>query len=71
MPLPDELIAHVFSFLEPAVLFRDTLSLNALVVDKCSTALRGHYTTISAALRAARPATASSSGRASTASPQH
>ena len=55
LPLPDELIAHIFSFLQPAVLFHETLSLNSLVVDKCTTTVRGHYTTISAALRAAQP----------------
>ena len=55
LPLPDELIAHIFSFLEPSVLFHDSLTLPALVVDKCTTTVRGHYTTISAALRAASP----------------
>ena len=55
LPLPDELIAHIFSFLEPQVLFHESLTLPSLIVDKCTTTVRGHYTTISAALRAASP----------------
>ena len=55
LPLPDELIAHIFSFLEPSVLFHSHLTLPSLIVDKCTTTVRGHYTTISAALRAAQP----------------
>jgi len=55
LPLPDELIAHIFSFLQPAVLFHESLSLPSLIVDKCTTTVRGHYTTISAALRSAQP----------------
>ena len=55
LPLPDELIAHIFSFLQPAVLFHESLSLPSLIVDKSTTTVRGHFTTISAALRAAQP----------------
>lgn len=55
LPLPDEIIAHIFSFLEPSVLFHESLTLPSLIVDKCTTTVRGHYTTISAALRAASP----------------
>ena len=54
LPLPDELIAHIFSFLQPAVLFTSR-SLPSLIVDKSTTTVRGHFTTISAALRAAQP----------------
>lgn len=55
LPLPDELIMHIFSFLQPAVLFHASLTLPSLIVDKTATTVRGHYTTISAALRAAQP----------------
>jgi len=55
LPLPDELIVHIFAFLEPAVLFHESLTLPSLIVDKTATTVRGHFTTISAALRAAQP----------------
>ena len=55
LPLPDELIVHIFSFLEPSVLFHESLTLPSLIVDKTATTVRGHFTTISAALRAAQP----------------
>ena len=54
LPLPDDLIVHIFSFLPPSVLFHDSLPLNQLVVDK-NTTVRGHHTTISSALRVAQP----------------
>ncbi|KAL1496276.1 hypothetical protein AB1Y20_016239 [Prymnesium parvum] len=54
LPLPDELIMHIFSFLQPSILFHDTLALSSLIVDK-SSSIRGNFTTISAALRAAHP----------------
>jgi len=54
LPLPDDLIVHIFSFLQPAVLFHASLPLPSLIVDKCTT-VRGHFSTITAALRAAHP----------------
>lgn len=39
---------------QPSILFHETLPLSSLVVDKC-TNVRGNFTTISAALRAAQP----------------
>jgi len=53
IPLPDDLIMHIFTFLQPSALFHASLPLPTLVVDKRS-AVRGHFTTISAALRAAQ-----------------
>merc|ERR1719149_172299 len=52
--LPDDLIVHIFSFLQPSVLFHESLPLPSLIVDKCTT-VRGHFSTITAALRAAQP----------------
>ena len=54
LPLPDDLIVHIFSFLQPSVLFHESLPLPSLIVDKCTT-VRGHFSTITAALRAAQP----------------
>ena len=52
--LPDDIIVHIFSFLQPTVLFHESLPLPSLIVDKCTT-VRGHFSTITAALRAAQP----------------
>jgi len=54
LPLPDEIIVHIFTFVEPTVLFHPSLSLPAVIVDK-STSVRGHHSTISSALRAVQP----------------
>lgn len=54
LPLPDEIIVHIFTFVEPIVLFHPSLSLPTLVVDKAS-CLRGHHATIASALRAVQP----------------
>ena len=54
LPLPDEIIMHLLSFLEPSLLFHASLALPTLIVDKAAS-VRGHHATISSALRAALP----------------
>ena len=54
LPLPDELIMHILSFVQPDLLFHATLTLPTLVVDKATT-VRGHHATIASALRVALP----------------